>query len=140
MKYLIKKLFLIFILFFVPKICFGAETLNINLGSDYLITTQKSIKTSVLINPDIATINPFFTIFNEKNVLLLHPKKVGKTILKIVADNKENSFEINVKSKTASLTDKAIKLGDFEFFIIDAPPVIEDLKLDLPPLRIKKGE
>lgn len=154
MKINIKKLFLIFAVALSLNLgvmsCFAAEPLYINLGSDYIVTTAKTVKANEVSNPQILTLSPFFTIFNEKNVLLLHPQKVGKTNITFFLEDGSESFDIVIKSKGTSKNIESFKRGDFEFSLLDSPPVVaapvdntgddfedsinEDLQLDAPPV------
>lgn len=143
MKNLTKTVFFIFALALSQGLsrCMAAEVINVNLGNDYIITTDKTVKANEVSNPAILTISPFFTIFNEKNVLLLHPSKVGKTNLTFFMENSTASFEIVVKPSTKDKSVDVIKKGDFEFNLLDAPPQIkeieEELELDAPPTTME---
>lgn len=119
--------------------CLAAENVTIKMGNDYIITTAKTIKANEVSNPSIITVSPFFTIFNEKNVLLLHPAKVGKTNLTFFLKDGSISFEIIVKPNSKEKTIESVKKGDFEFNLLDSPPKIEELEddfeLDAPPVK-----
>lgn len=138
-----KKILLISILCLIPSICFAAETVEINLGNNYIVTTENTVTKTIPSNPDIITITPFFTIFNEKNILLLHPKKIGKSNLTIIQDKKETVFVVVVKSKKAKIPVNFEKSG-FSFSLLDEPPdqppEQEPLELDPPPLFNKGGK
>jgi len=136
----IKKICLILALILSPAICFGAEALNINLGNAYLITTEYPTNASVVANPAILTINPFFTIFNEKNILLIHPEKVGKTLLTLFQTDKNIILDISVTAKESSKCFKPLKKDGFEVTLLDEPPVIENYEnyeFDAPPVEME---
>jgi len=136
-KTVIKNIFLICVLVLSTNICLADENIEIQLGNDYLITTEESIKSNFVANPDIITLNPFFTIFNEKNVLLLHPQKIGKSTFSIFLKNSDVVFNVVVKPAKTKPDTKSIYLDDFEIIPLDAPPNLQ--KLNAPPPLIKKG-
>ncbi len=131
---------LILILFFLSSnFCIAAEQIDIQIGSDYLITSDKSVKNIYVSEPDVLTISPFFTIFNEKNIFLLHPVKQGKSNVMILLDKESTTFEIKVDPKSRQ-KQQAIKKEYFEFLPLDAPPKPEEFELDAPPVKIKTPE
>jgi len=132
-----KKLFLIATFFLVGNASFSAEVLTINLGQDYILATEKMVTVASVANPSILTLAPFFTIFNEKNVLLLHPQKVGKTVFTVFWNNGSTTFDATVKPKSDAPFTNLIK-GDFEIMLLDEPPVIEELDIDAPPSEVKE--
>lgn len=136
-KTVIKNIFLICLLLFSANICLANETLEIQMGNDYLITTDENVRTTFVSNPDIIALNPFFTIFNEKNVLLLHPEKIGKTCFTIFLDNTGVLFDVTVKPGKTQPDTKTQNRNVFEIMPLDAPPNVKQLNA-LPPL-IKKG-
>lgn len=119
--------------------CLADETLEIQLGNDYLITSDKTIKTTFVSDERILTLEPFFTIFNEKNVWLIHPQKVGKTNLTLFLDKSDVTFNVTVRPHSQTINNKIIHKNIFEIMPLDIPPSVEDeLKLDEPPKAIKK--
>jgi len=135
----VRRLFLILIILLNSNLCFGAESLTINLGDDYLIATEKPIKANFVSNPETITVSPFFTIFNEKNILLLHPTKEGKSKLMVVLDDGGTTFEVTVKPKGKRPTFVTVTKGDFELILLDAPPSLEEIEIDAPPSKYKEG-
>lgn len=127
---MIIKLLVLFIgLFFCNYAqCFAAEQLEIQFGKDYLITTDESIKTTIVENNSIVTLTPFFTIFNEKNVLLLHPVAIGATKFTIFLDKSDTIFNVEVKSAKKDSDFKTIQKGSFEIMLLDAPPDLNDVE------------
>lgn len=125
MKSVFKKILLILMFFLSTNLCIAAEELQIELGNDYLITSDKNVKTTLIASPKIITLSPFFTIFNEKNVLLLHPERVGKTSFTIFLDKSEVVFSVTVKPQTKNPNTKTITKGCFEIMLLDAPPEIK---------------
>lgn len=125
MKSVFKKILLILMFFLSTNLCIAAEEIQIELGNDYLITSDKNVKTTLIANPKIITLSPFFTIFNEKNVLLLHPERVGKTSFTIFLDKSKVIFNLTVKPKSQKPNSNTITKGCFEIMLLDAPPEIK---------------
>lgn len=125
MKISLKKILVLCLLLLNANFCFAAGTINVQLGNDYLITTGRSVKTSLVTNPEIVSLTPFFTIFNEKNVLLLHPQKAGQTYVTLFLKDGDTSFNIVVKSDKNSAALNNQQIGDFEIMLFDAPPAMK---------------
>jgi len=136
-KRVIRNIFLICLLVLGTNICFANEHIEIQLGNDYLITTDENVKSSFVSNPDVVTLNPFFTIFNEKNVLLLHPLKVGKGCFTIFLEKSDVAFDVVVKPSKTNPDIKSLDVNVFEIMPLDAPPNVEEL--DEAPSLINKG-
>lgn len=132
-----KKVILTLVFCLIPHFSLAANIVEINYGNDYILTTDNKIETTVVNNPDILTVSPFFTIFNEKNVLLIHPEKVGKSNLIIFQKGSETVFEINVRPNKTNIPTSITK-GSFDFSLLDKPPKMEDFSIDPPPIRIKE--
>jgi len=131
-----KKLFLFLILLceiLCPKFCLAAGQISVKLGSDYLIMSDDCVKNTLLSNPEILSLSPFFTIFNEKNTLLLHPMKQGSSDVTILFDKTYDSFKIQVLPKTSKLPDKTVKMDGLEILLLDSMPVHEEFDIDQPP-------
>lgn len=126
----IKKIIIICLLFLSSNVCFAAEALELQMGNDYLITSDKNMSTTLVANPDILTLSPFFTIFNEKNVLLLHPQKIGKTSFTIFIGKNDTSFNVKIIPQKSTPDNRTIEMGDFEIMLLDTPPAFNQFKLD----------
>ena len=135
-----KRLFLILLFLLNTGVCFATESLTINLGDDYLIATDKPIKANFVSNPEIITLSPFFTIFNEKNILLLHTQKAGKSNMMIVLPESSTSFEVTVKPPSKKHSFVTMTKGDLEFILLDSPPNLEEIEIDAPPKKNESGE
>lgn len=129
-----KRILLICLLFLNSASCQADEVINVKLGNDYLILTEKIVQTYNVSDPDIATLSPFFTLFNEKNSLLLHTQKIGKTDITIFLNQDSANFNVNVSNKKNTVDDKPIRMGDFEIMLLDAPPFVQDFNIDTPPM------
>lgn len=139
MKLIAKKIFLLFSLILSPNFCFAAETLSFSLGYDYIITTDEPIKANLVDNSEILSVNPFFTIFNEKNVLLAHPQKVGKTLVTLLGDKNNIVLDVTVNPENAACTFKPVKKDWFEVTLLDQPPTFKDFEIDSPPINMEEN-
>lgn len=122
-----KRFLLLLILLISVQRCFAMDSLDVNLGTDYVISTDAAVTANAITNPDLFTVSPFFTIFNEKNILLLHPQKTGTANLILFQDSCETTFQINVKPKNPNTNFTTVKKGAFEFSLLDKPPSLEDM-------------
>lgn len=127
MQKLLTTLFTVLTIITLIKPALAGETIQLQLGQDYIITTEKKVGSSFVKDEKILTLAPFFTIFNEKNVLILHPKTLGKTEFRIFCEEKEYIFDTEVKSKIEN-EQFPIKKDIFEIHLLDIPPSLNDLK------------
>ena len=134
-----KKIILLLILILNSSFCLAAEKLDIQLGQDYLITFNKSVKNLYVSHPDVLLVSPFFTILNEKNVFLIHPKAQGKTNIMTVWGEMAKTYEATVKAKS-NQKPQIIEKELFDILPLDAPPKnkkfekkLENLEIDPPP-------
>lgn len=131
----ILKIILILIIIFIPEYCFAIENIDLSINKNYILSTDKNVKTIALSNPEIISVCPFFTIFNEKNVLLIHPQKIGKSTLALFQEKQEVIFLINVIQK--DIATPVIKTEGFDLTILDEPPKIKEMEINsLPPIDI----
>lgn len=120
-----KFLYLIFILAFVlPLDVFAFE--------DYVVATEGKLNEIRIQYNDVIDVFPLITIMNEKNILIVHPLKIGTTKFSVVKNNKNKFiFDVNV------LPDKTIiePVEGFDIFSIDCPPetFFYKFELDFPP-------
>lgn len=127
-----KKGLIILGLIFLISPAFGADFVELKIDEDYLITTDKVIKKIEIKNPAMLEIRPFFTIFNEKNLLLLNPKKIGKTFFSFESEGEVFGFEIQINPNKKEFNDfETVTKSGFNFLLLDKPP--ENLELDEPP-------
>jgi len=140
MKVMIKKFFLISILLISANFCLAAENVEVFMCNDYLVTSDEKVKAILVANPAIVSLNPFFTIFNEKNVVFLHPQRVGKSAVTFCLEGSEVVLNVIVKANKNKKDIEALNVGGFEIMPLDAPPTmhqlptLEDVEdLDAPP-------
>ena len=119
---MIKKLILLFFLIFSLSPAFAFE--------DCVITTNGRLSDISIEHNDIIDVYPLVTIMNEKNTLIIHPLKVGKTRFCVLKNNKDKvMFNVNVTEEKTTIDE----VDGFDILEIDAPPGIYDYELDIPP-------
>lgn len=116
------KKFLTLLLFLLSGFFFAAKAFEIQMNTDYLITTEDSAKKITVANPEILTITPFCTIYNEKDVMMLHPEKIGKTSFTIFLEGKSKTFSVIVTPEKKGAGFKPIQENGFEIILLDNPP------------------
>lgn len=131
---ILKKIFIfIFVIFISSGFCLANEELEVQLGKDYLLTTDKLVISAFISDPTIVTLTPFFTIFNEKNIYMIHPQKVGKTNFTVFCKDGDFTFNITVKPEKPELKLKEISNKDFEILMLDIPPDFGKFNLNKTP-------
>lgn len=133
MKILSKIFIFIFIILLSSSFCIANEELEVQIGKDYLLTTDKLVISAFVSNPSIINLCPFFTIFNEKNVYMIHPQKVGKTSFTVFCKDGDFIFNISVKPEKPELKLKEISNKDFEILMLDIPPDFGKFNIDKTP-------
>ena len=119
---MIKNLILLFFLIFALSPAFAFE--------DCVITTNGRLSDISIEHNDIIDVYPLVTIMNEKNTLIIHPLKVGKTRFCVLKNNKDKvMFNVNVTEEKTTIDE----VDGFDILEIDAPPGIYDYELDIPP-------
>lgn len=119
---MIKKLILLFFLIFSLSPAFAFE--------DCVITTNGRLSDISIEHNDIIDVYPLITIMNEKNTLIIHPLKAGKTRFCVLKNNKDKvMFNVNVTEEKTTVDE----VDGFEILEIDTPPGIYEYELDTPP-------
>lgn len=119
---LIKKIIILSLILISSNLCYAAQQADLHIGTDYLITTDENVTSTLVANPNIITLSPFFTIFNEKNVYLMHPEKLGKTIATINIGAKNYTFCFVIKPQTNKPDELLIETDGLEIMPLDTPP------------------
>ena len=137
-------------------ICFLASALMFLFSAqafayeDCIVTAEAKLTGIQIQNNDIIDVFPLITVMNDKNTLIVHPLKQGKTKFSVIKNNNEKIiFEVKVtKSKTEISQSEGFDIltidcpmSGFETLEIelDEPPVIFDndsglFELDNPPI------
>jgi hypothetical protein len=97
---------------------------------DGLISTDKKLSEIKIQDNTVIDVFPLYTIMNEKNTLIVHPLKAGKTKFSVVKDGKK-TYVFNVKVTEDETIIDAVE--GFDIFQIDCPPNFYEFELDIPP-------
>lgn len=84
---------------------------------DYVIISARPIRYVNVQNDEILTIRPVSTIDNDKKLLIMTPKKVGKTKINVFSGEEVRTIEVNVTEKSTEIQ----PTDGFEYYIIDEP-------------------
>lgn len=101
-------------------------------STDYLITSDKPVKAVYVRNEDIVVAKPLYTLGNDKENIVVIPKKDGKTVILVNRFDEEILLDVKVKDGEINIK----KTDGFEYFPLDNPP--EGLEILPPPMQIKK--
>jgi len=104
---------------------------------DCLVTTNKKLSDIRIEDNTVIDVFPLYTIMNEKNTLIVHPLKIGKTRFSVLKENK-NIILFNVKV-TEDSTEISPAEG-FDILEIDCPPNFYEFELDVPPEIVLEEE
>lgn len=97
---------------------------------DCVITTNGKLSDISIEHNDILDVYPLITIMNEKNTLIFHPLKAGKTRVCVLKNNKEKvMFNVNITEEKTIIDE----VEGFDILQIDTPPDIYEYELDIPP-------
>lgn len=118
-----KKLFFIS---FITTLCF-AFIPKVFAFDNYLLHTDKPVVKIISSDSNIITANVLVTVMNEKDTIIITPKKVGKAVLTFRF--KDETIEIPVSVRKFKTVFK--KHPKFKFIKIDTPPQL--FQIDLPP-------
>ncbi len=84
---------------------------------DYVIISARPIRYVNVQNDEILTIRPVSTIDNDKKLLIMTPKKEGKTKINVFSGEEVRTIEVNVTEKSTEIQ----PTDGFEYYIIDEP-------------------
>ena len=97
---------------------------------DYIITTEGKLTDISIEHNDIIDVYPLITIMNDKNTLIVHPLKIGKTRFCVLKNNKDKvMFNVNVNEEKTTVDE----VEGFDILGIDIPPGLYEYELDTPP-------
>ena len=102
-----------------------------------IITTGKLTGIKIQHN-DVIDVFPLITISNDKNTLIVHPLKEGKTKFSVLKNNKDKIvFDVEVSESSTNI--KAVE--GFEVLKVDNPPDLYEyyFNLDAPPILDEYG-
>ena len=130
---MIKKfLYAVLFMLIAANSSFAIDKIVVDENSSYLISTKSRVESVSVENPVIAGAQIFYTIYDERNNILLKPRKVGKTTIQLFEGDGCLSFEVYVKSSLKKPFKTVMKAG-YSIEQIDKPPIPVVIELDLPP-------
>ena len=96
---------------------------------DCIIASDGKLTNIKIEDNTVVDVCPLITIMNEKNILVVHPLKIGQTKVCILKNDKEIiDFEVNVKDHETIVEE----VEGLEVLTLDAPD--EPIEIDEPPL------
>ena len=108
---MIKKI-LILLIFFIPLQAFGFE--------DYILLSDSKVDSAYSKDENIATVETFYTIDNNKKILILKAKSEGKT--QIVIETNEKILTIDTEINETSTTLSNVEgISSFPVDMINKP-------------------
>lgn len=127
---MIKNLLKIFLYIFIYSTFIIMPTFAFE---DCVIMTKGKLTDIRIEDNTIIDVYPLITIMNEKNTLIVHPLKLGKTKFSTIKNNKEKIvFNVTVEENKTIIDE----IDGFSILQIDEPPTPEEFDLDLPPIGI----
>lgn len=113
---------------------FLITTLGSQAFEDCIITTDGKLTDINIEDNSIIDVFPIVTLMNNKNTLIVHPLKQGKTRFCALKDNKNLAlFEVNI----LELETEVIAPEGFEVLTLDPPTNDIEFELDEPPKGIE---
>ena len=101
---------------------------------DCIITNNGKLTDISIEDNTIIDVYPLVTVMNDKNTLIVHPLKSGKTRFCVLKNNKNISMftvEVNEFNTTINAPE------GFEVFTLDKPTDDFEFELDEPPAGIR---
>ena len=97
---------------------------------DGLVVSNKKLSDIKIEDNTIIDVFPLYTVMNEKNMLIVHPLRIGNTRFSVLKNNKDIVL-FNVK--VAEYETVIDPVDGFDVFQIDCPPNFYEFELDVPP-------
>jgi len=116
---MIKKFLLIIVLLVLNSPVYSLE--------NHIIISDLYIKSVSVDNKDVISVSILPTINNDRHILILRGLQEGKAVLTINLENRQDTFDVKIKSDETIIN---LKEG-YSFYTLDFPP--EPLDIDPPP-------
>lgn len=84
---------------------------------DYVMISNYPIRYVNVQDDEILTIRPVSTIDNEKKLLILTPKKAGKTKINVFAGEEVQTIKVKITESTTEIE----HVDGFAYYVIDKP-------------------
>ena len=96
-------------------------TLQAYAFEDYIITSDKPVKSVHSSNSSVVSVTPFFTIDNAKNIILAKALNSGRAVIIIKTEDGEQAVNVKV-SKDKTVLSQEDGLSYFKLDIPDDSP------------------
>ena len=98
---------------------------------DCIITNDSKLTDIRIENHDVIDVFPLITVSNEKNTLIVHPLKTGRSNFSVLKNDKNIVlFSVKVDSEKTTI----LPVDGFEILGLDTPPDFFEYELDFPPI------
>lgn len=104
-----KKFLLAVSIILIPLQCFAFE--------DYIITSEKPVKSVSSSDESIISVMPFFTIDNNKDTIIVKVKREGNAQIIVKRNDKDVVVNVKVTPEQTTFTCD----DDFAYFPLDRP-------------------
>lgn len=122
-----KKIIYTLLIFLLGLNCYAFE--------DYLIINNGKLTDIKIEDNSIIDVFPMITISNDKNILIVHPLKIGKTNFCALKNNKDVIlFNVEVKEDETIINN----VKGFDILSIDKPTNYKEIQIDLPPDKFNR--
>ena len=112
-----KKIILILSILLIPLQTFAFE--------DYIILSDLKVDSAYAKDDNIASVLPFFTIENNKNMLIVRAKSVGKTVIILETDSNNITLNVEISEDKTTLSEfDGITAFPIDFINEPAKPVL----------------
>lgn len=85
---------------------------------DYIITSDKPVTSVVSTDESTVFVQPFFTIDNSKNIIMLKAQKAGKAAVIIKVNGGEEAVNVDISPDKTTLS----PVDGLSYFPLDTPP------------------
>lgn len=118
-----KRLLFIAVICLIPLQAYAFE--------DYIITSDKPVTSVISTDESTVFVQPFFTIDNGKNIIMLKAQKVGKAAVIIKINGREEAVNVDISSDKTILS----PVDGLSYFSLDTPPrQIEEQPVQAPKM------
>ena len=104
-----KRFLLLFSIVLIP--------LQASAFEDYIITSDKTVKSVYSSNSSVVSVTPFFTIDNAKNIILAKALNSGRAVIIIKTEDGEQAVNVKVSKDKTVLSQE----DGLSYFKLDIP-------------------
>lgn len=100
---------------------------------DCIINSDLKLTNIDIADKSMLEVSHLITIMNEKNTLMIHPLKIGKTSFSVLKDGQDKlSFQVEITEDKTIVSEQP----GCEVLGLDTPPEIIEINLDEPPVQV----